>query len=95
MAALGIMISIAITRPGAPVRAMSCWLMTAWRTNDSLERICPCWCGGKTSMTRLMVETALLVWSVANTRWPVSLMVSAASMVSRSRISPMRTTSGS
>jgi len=46
-------------------------------------------------MMRLMVDTALLVCSVAKTRCPVSLMVSAASIVSRSRISPTSTTSGS
>ena len=36
-----------------------------------------------------------LVCSVANTRWPVSAMVSAVWMVSRSRISPISSTSGS
>jgi hypothetical protein len=41
------------------------------------------------------LDGAELVCSVANARWPVSAIVSAASMVSRSRISPMRTTSGS
>src|SRR3989441_420562 len=44
---------------------------------------------------RLMVCTQELVCSVPNARWPVSLITSAASMVSRSRISPTRTTSGS
>src|SRR5450432_3855042 len=38
---------------------------------------------------------AEFVCSVANTKWPVSAMVSAASIVSRSRISPTSTTSGS
>ena len=42
-----------------------------------------------------MVCTQLLVCRVAKARWPVSEMTSAASMVSRSRISPMSTTSGS
>src|SRR6185369_13587759 len=44
---------------------------------------------------RLLVCTALFVCSVAKARWPVSEMTSAVSIVSRSRISPMRTTSGS
>ncbi len=46
-------------------------------------------------MMRLMLWTAEFVCRVANTRWPVSAIVSAASIVSRSRISPMSTTSGS
>ena len=37
---------------------------------------------------------APLVWSVAKTRWPVSAAVKASEMVSRSRISPTRITSG-
>ena len=54
--------------PARPRRGMSCWLTTPWSTNESLARTCCCWCGGKTSMMRLMVEMALLVWSVAKTR---------------------------
>ena len=46
-------------------------------------------------MMRLMVSVASRVWSVDITRWPVSAAVSAVSMVSRSRISPTRMTSGS
>ena len=46
-------------------------------------------------MMRLMVWTHELVCSVAKARWPVSATVSAASIVSRSRISPISTTSGS
>src|SRR6478735_56415 len=64
-------------------------------TSDSWVRIWPCWCAGKTSMMRLIVWAAELVCSVANVKWPVSAMRSAASIVSRSRISPMSTTSGS
>ena len=45
-------------------------------------------------MMRLMVDDAELVCSVPNTKWPVSAMRSAASIVSRSRISPTSTTSG-
>ena len=44
---------------------------------------------------RSMVLAAPLVCSVANTRWPVSAAVMAVEMVSRSRISPTRITSGS
>ena len=44
---------------------------------------------------RLIVCAAELVCSVANVRWPVSAMRSADSTVSRSRISPMSTMSGS
>ena len=46
-------------------------------------------------MMRLIVCAAELVCSVAKVRWPVSAMRSAASTVSRSRISPISTTSGS
>ena len=46
-------------------------------------------------MMRLMVCTAELVCRVENTRWPVSATTRAASMVSRSRISPISTMSGS
>ena len=44
---------------------------------------------------RLTASAAELVCSVANARWPVSAIVSAAWIVSRSRISPIRITSGS
>ena len=46
-------------------------------------------------MMRLIVPWALLVCSVPNTTWPVSAAVIAVSIVSRSRISPTRITSGS
>ena len=46
-------------------------------------------------MMRLIVCAAELVCSVAKVRWPVSAMRSADSIVSRSRISPISTTSGS
>ena len=45
-------------------------------------------------MIRVMVEIAELVCSVPKVKWPVSAMRSADSMVSRSRISPISTTSG-
>ena len=44
---------------------------------------------------RSMVFAAELVCSVPNTRWPVSAAVRASRIVSRSRISPTRITSGS
>ena len=46
-------------------------------------------------MTRSMVCGALCVCRVAKTRWPVSAAVRAVEIVSRSRISPTRITSGS
>ena len=64
-------------------------------TSDSCARICGCWWAGKTSIIRLMVEVAELVCNVPKVRWPVSAMRSADSIVSRSRISPISTTSGS
>src|SRR5579875_2065117 len=50
---------------------------------------------GNTSITRSTVWGASWVWSVASTRCPVSAAVSAVEIVSRSRISPTRITSGS
>ena len=81
--------------------AMNCMLgsncceTTASSTAASCTRICCCWYGGKTSMIRSMDCAALAVCNVAKTRWPVSAMVSAAEMVSRSRISPTMMTLGS
>ena len=46
-------------------------------------------------MIRSIVCGASCVCRVANTRWPVSAAVMAVEMVSRSRISPTRITSGS
>ena len=46
-------------------------------------------------MMRSIVCGALCVCRVAKTRWPVSAAVSAVEIVSRSRISPTRITSGS
>src|SRR6478735_3398428 len=64
-------------------------------TSESWVRICACCPEGKTSMMRLIVCAAELVCSVPNVRWPVSAILSADSTVSRSRISPIRTMSGS
>ena len=69
--------------------------------DDPLEReaiwtrTCSCCGRGKTSMRRSTVEGASCVCRVAKTRWPVSAAVSAVAIVSRSRISPRRITSGS
>ena len=68
--------------------------MIAWIVTESCIRIWFCCSGGKTSMTRSMVCGASVVCRVANTRWPVSAAVIARDMVSRSRISPTRITSG-
>ena len=46
-------------------------------------------------MIRSTVDAAVVVWSVPKTRWPVSAAVSAVPIVSMSRISPTRITSGS
>src|ERR1043166_9559561 len=95
MAAFGTRISIAITRPLPFAFCSSDWQRIPSRTRESWARICGCWWAGKTSTMRLMVCAAEFVCSVPKVRWPVSAMRSADSTVSRSRISPMRTTSGS
>ncbi len=61
----------------------------------SESRTCFCSCGGKKSMTRVIVSAASVVCSVDITKWPVSEADRAAPTVSESRISPTRTTSGS
>ena len=89
------MISSEQTRPLPSARGSSAWQTMPSSTSDSCVRICDCWPAGKMSMMRLIVCAAELVCSVPNVRWPVSAIFSAASTVSRSRISPMRTMSGS
>ena len=54
----------------------------------------PAGAAGKTSMMRSMVCAASLVCRVVSTRWPVSAAVIAVDMLSKSRISPTRITSG-
>ena len=66
-----------------------------WIVAASWTRICSCCAAGKTSIRRSIVEGASCVWRVAKTRWPVSAAVIAVEIVSRSRISPRRITSGS
>ncbi len=47
------------------------------------------------SRRRVNADAALLVWSVVNTRWPVSAASTAVFAVSLSRVSPTSSTSGS
>ena len=61
----------------------------------SISRVCNCWCGGEKSMMRFTVSVASIVCRVDRTRLPISAAVSAAETVSWSRISPMKTMSGS
>src|SRR5450756_3199789 len=95
MAGVASITSHASTKPSPFLRTMSCWVMTADRTLASWILTCCCWYGGNTSTIRSIDCAALLVCSVANTRCPVSAAVRAAPMVSKSRISPTRITSGS
>ena len=89
------MTSKAATRPGLSARGMSTWEMTETRPTESCMRTCSCWSVGKASTMRSTVLAAPVVWRVAKTRCPVSAAVIAACIVSRSRISPTRITSGS
>ena len=96
MAALGTMTSSASTRPGPPALASS-----AWR-HHALEHEGQLGADLRLLVRREHVEdavdglhAAVGVQRARSTRWPVSAMISAASMVSRSRISPTSTTSGS
>ncbi len=80
--------SAATARPVPSTIGTSCWVTTPRREEASWIRICSCWLGGNTSITRSMVDGASWVCRVANTRWPVSAAVSAVEIVSRSRSSP-------
>ena len=84
-----------MARPRPSTRGSSDWHRIPSSTIESCARTCGCWCAGKTSTIRLMVETAEFVCSVAKVKCPVSAIRSADSIVSRSRISPISTTSGS
>ena len=90
-----IRISTTGTRPTRSMRGKSDWATTPRKLSDNITRICACWPSGKTSIMRSSVLMALLVCSVAKTRWPVSAAVIASEIVSRSRISPTRIMSGS
>ena len=85
----------ATARPCPSAVGISCWVTTPCSVVASCTRTCCCWCGGNTSMMRSIVCGASCVCRVANTRWPVSAAVIAVEIVSRSRISPTRITSGS
>ena len=87
--------STAATRPFPSARGTRRWETTLRSTDPSCRRTCFCWWGGNAEMMREMVSVASSVCSVESTRWPVSAAVSAVSMVSESRISPTRITSGS
>ena len=69
--------------------------MTASSAVASRLRTALCSCGGKNEMIRLMVCVASVVCSVEKTKCPVSAAFMAVSSVTRSRISPIRITSGS
>ena len=92
-----IMISNAAQRPLPPLsaRGRSTWEITATKLIESCVRTCSCWFVGKESMMRSTVAAAPVVWRVPKTRCPVSAALIAAPMVSKSRISPTRITSGS
>ena len=95
MAGVPIMISCAATRPVPSLVLSSVCEITARSDSDSIARTISFSAAGNTSTMRSMVLAADEVCSVPNTRWPVSAAVSARRMVSRSRISPTRMTSGS
>ena len=95
MAGVPIMISWAAMRPWPSLVLSSVCEITARSDSESIERTISFSAAGKTSMMRSMVLAAEAVCSVANTKWPVSEAVIARRMVSRSRISPTRITSGS
>ena len=87
--------SVATTRPFPSARGTSCWQTTAESARESCCRTVACCSAGKMSVIRFAVWGTSFVCSVARTRCPVSAAVSAARVVSRSRISPTRITSGS
>jgi len=87
--------SMAGIRPEPSLRDRSRWLTTARSTDASISRTCWCSCFSNTDRMRFTVSRASTVCIVDSTRCPVSAACSAVSIVSRSRISPSRTTSGS
>ena len=89
------MTSWAATRPLPSAVLQSVWETIPRMDSDSMARTISFSAAGNTSMTRSIVLAAELVWSVPNTKWPVSAAVRAKRMVSKSRISPTRITSGS
>ena len=89
------MISNTATRPGLSMRGISNCEITACNTVESWMRTISCWLVGKAFVIRSIVLAAPVVCSVPKTKWPVSAAVMAASIVSKSRISPTRIMSGS
>ena len=87
--------SNAAARPLPSRRRQSVCATTPLRVSASIERIWFWRSAGNLSIMRSTVEAAVLVCSVAKTRWPVSAVSIAVSIVSRSRISPTSTMSGS
>ena len=90
-----IMISRTTTRPHLSLRGRSICDMMRRIARPNCIRTWFCLSAGNDWIIRSTVCTVSLVWSVENTRCQVSASVMAASMVSRSRISPMTMTSGS
>src|SRR5581483_221481 len=88
-------ISRAATRPCLSARCRSCCDTTPRKEVEIIVRTCDCLSDGKTLMIRSTVGPAPLVCSVPMTRIPSSAAVTAMLMVSRSRNSPTRMTSGS
>src|SRR5216684_4461508 len=87
-------ISTAATRP-PPTLGMSCCATTPRIVSPRTLRTPSCSGAGKTLMMRSIVLAALFVCSVPKTSVPRSAAERAMVIVSRSRISPTRTTSGS
>ena len=73
----------------------STWVTTASRLCARKLLVCSRSSTGNASITRSIVLTALVVCSVPSTKCPVSAAVIAMEMVSASRNSPTRMTSGS
>ena len=77
-----------------PIRQSLC-ADTQRRTEEIIRRTSLCSSAGNTCTMRPTASRARPLWSVPKTRCPVSAAVSAAAMVSLSRISPTAMTSGS
>src|SRR5512139_2830789 len=87
-------ISTAATRPVLPLRGIRRCEMKDFRFKDKSISSWSRFSSGKKLMMRSSAWLALLACSVDRQRWPVSAKAMAYSMVSRSRISPIRMTSG-
>ena len=90
-----IMTSQTARRPRPSGRLTSTCVITAIRLCARKLLVCSRSSAGSASIMRSMVLTALVVCSVPSTRWPVSAAVIAIEIVSASRSSPTRITSGS